>query len=255
MAALEIPAATNWAKRARDEQRPRALTRIVCDNPELRDAHAAFLGRLQLSTCFDSGNSILITSAQPHEGKTTVACCLAITALLAGQTALLIDGDLRRPWLASAAGIGDAIGHTEILEGRTESVEAIHLVDLIDASREARPPGVMAAGRKSPTFLPAVDWFKARTVFRSISQRFGIVFLDSPPILAANDALLRAGIVDGVVLVVGAGSANRYDVQRAKEQLDPIGTPVFGAVLNQFDPKIHGRPNQPYRGFYLDSRP
>jgi succinoglycan biosynthesis transport protein ExoP len=234
--------------------------------PEHIDAYGVGQSRVERRVCrsprppeverkFQFGNSILITSTQANEGKTTVACCLAITALLAGQTALLIDGDLRRPWLASAAGIGDAIGLGEILEGGAEGIEAIHLVDLIEASREVGPLSVMAAGRKSPAFLPAVDWSKARTAFRSISQRFGIVLLDSPPILSASDALLLAGIVDGVIMVVGAGSANRYEVQRAKEQLDPIGTPVIGAVLNQFDPKIHGRPNPPHRGYYLDSRP
>ena len=80
------------------------------------------------------------------------------------------------------------------------------------------------------------------------------MLLDSPPILAVNDALLLGGIVDGVLLVVGAGSADRDEVRRVKEQLGPIGTPIIGAVLNQFDPKIHGRPNQPYRGYYLNER-
>ena len=51
------------------------------------------------------------------------------------------------------------------------------------------------------------------------------MLFDSPPILAANDALLLAGIVDGVLLVVGAGSADRYEVRRAKDQLALIGTP------------------------------
>jgi succinoglycan biosynthesis transport protein ExoP len=255
MAAHEIPCGYPIGrKRARAGQRLSTLTRMVLDSPELRDAYAALLGRLRLSASFSSGQSILIKSTRANEGKTTVAC-LAITALLAGQTALLIDGDLQRPWLASAAGIDDAIGLGETLEGGTEVIETIHLVDLIEASREVGPLSVMAAGRKSPAFLPAVDLSKARKAFRSISQRFGIVLLDSPPILSASDALLLAGIVDGVIVVVGAGSANRYEVQRAKEQLDPIGTPVIGAVLNQFDPKIHGRLNPPHRGYYLASRP
>jgi len=64
---------------------------------------------------------------------------------------------------------------------------------------------------------------------------------------------MLAGIVDGVLLVVDAGSADRDEVRRAKEQLELVGAPVIGAVLNQFDPKIHGRPNHPYRG-YRDSR-
>jgi Mrp family chromosome partitioning ATPase len=107
----------------------------------------------------------------------------------------------------------------------------------------------MAGWQKSATFLPAVDWPKARTEFRSIAQSFDIVLLDSPPILAANDGLLLAGIVDGVLLVVGAGSANLDEVRQAKEQLAAVGTPVIGAVLNRFEHKVHGRSNQPYRGY------
>ena len=211
-----------------------------------------FLSGIRLSAAFDSGKSILITSAQPNEGKTTVASCLAITASLAGQSALLIDGDMRRPWLATVAGITGVVGLGEFLEGQAEADEAIHSIELFEDSQEARSLNVMAAGRKSPAFLPAVDWSKARRR-SSFSQRFDIVLLDSSPILAVNDALLLGGIVDGVLLVIGAGSADRDDVRRAKEQLEPIGTPIIGAVLNQFNPKIHGRPNQPYQKYYLDT--
>jgi Mrp family chromosome partitioning ATPase len=91
-------------------------------------------------------------------------------------------------------------------------------------------------------------------MFQSISERFGLVLFDSPPILAANDALLLAGIVDGILLVVGAGSADRHEVRRAKEQLEPFSTRLIGAVLNQFDPRIHGRTNKPYLGYNRDAR-
>ena len=227
---------------------------MVSDTPELRDAYAALLSGIRLSTALESGRSILVTSTQPNEGKTTVASCLAVTASLAGQTVLLIDGDLRRRWLGSAAGIADGIGFGEILEGQAEVDDAIHLVELFEDAPEAGPLSVMSAGRKSPGFLPGVDWARARTAFRSFSQRYGIVLVDSPPILATNDALLLGGIVDGVLLVIGAGTVDRDEVRRAKEELEPIGTPIIGAVLNQFDPKIHGRPKQPYRGYYFDGR-
>jgi len=80
-----------------------------------------------------------------------------------------------------------------------------------------------------------------------------MVLFVSPTVLAVNDALLLAGSVDAILLVVDAESADRHEVRRAKEQLEPIGTPVIGAVLNQFDPKIHGRTNRPYIGYNLDS--
>jgi polysaccharide biosynthesis transport protein len=227
---------------------------MMRNNSELRDAYAALLSGIRLSTAADHGKSILVTSTQPNEGKSTVASCLAITALLAGQTALLIDGDLRRPWLGPAAGIADAVGFGEILSGQAGADEAIHHIELFDDPREEGSLSIVAAGRKSPEFLPAVDWPKARAAFQSLAQRFGVVFLDSPPILAANDALLLGGVVDGVLLVIGAGSADRDEVRKAKEQLELIGTPVIGAVLNQFDPKHHGRSSQPYRGYYLHAR-
>jgi capsular exopolysaccharide synthesis family protein len=226
---------------------------MMTNTSELRDAYATLLSGIRLSTASDHGKSILVTSTQPNEGKTTVASCLAITALLTGQTVLLIDGDLRRPSLGPAAGIANGIGFGEILSGQAGADETIHHVELFDESHEAGSLSIIAAGRKSPEFLPAVDWSKARAAFRSLAQPFGIVFLDSPPILAATDALLLGGVVDGVLLVIGAGNADRDEVRRAKEHLELIGTPVIGAVLNQFDPKSHGQPNQPYRGYYLDA--
>jgi Mrp family chromosome partitioning ATPase len=102
--------------------------------------------------------------------------------------------------------------------------------------------------------LGAVDWFKARPAFKSVSREFGFVFLDSPPVLAANDALLFAGMVDAVLLVIGAGSANVDEIKRAKELLDSIGTPIIGAVLNRFKPRLHGPSNRPYRGYYRRAR-
>jgi Mrp family chromosome partitioning ATPase len=175
--------------------------------------------------------------------------CLAITASLAGQTALLIDGDLRRSSLATTVGSADTVGLIEIMLGEAEAAEAIRPVPLAESPR-AGVVSFMAGGRKPPIFLGAVDWSKAQTELKSISQAFGIVFLDSPPILAANDALLFASIVDAVILVVGTGNANLDEIRRAKEQLDAIGTPIIGAVLNRFEPKVHGPSNRPYRGYY-----
>jgi capsular exopolysaccharide synthesis family protein len=230
------------------------LARMLVSNAEIREAYIALLGRLRLNANNDC-RSILVTSTQPSEGKTTVASCLAITASLAGQTVLLIDGDLRRRELASAAGIVDGAGLTEILEGKAGAIDAMHSLALFDDTQPAGPISIMAAGRKSSVILPGVDWLTARSTFNAIAERFGIVIIDSPPVLAANDALLLAGIVDGILLVIDTVGADRGEVRRAKEQLDLVGAPVLGAVLNRFDPKIHGQSSQPYRGYYLASQP
>jgi tyrosine-protein kinase Etk/Wzc len=226
----------------------------MSESPELLDAYDALLGALRLVRPLASGNSILVTSAEPGEGKTTVSSCLAIMASLAGQTALLVDGDLRGSSLAATVGSADAVGLIEILLGEAEAVEAIRPITVLGRSPAAGAVSFMAGGRKSSTSLAAVDWSKARTAFRSVSKAFDIVVLDSPPVLAANDALLFASIVDAVLLVVGAGSANLDEVRRGKEQLEAVGTPIIGAVLNRFEPRVHGRSNQPYRGYYRRPR-
>jgi capsular exopolysaccharide synthesis family protein len=240
-------------ERVRDRQRLGALARLLSDTPELRDAYAALLSSIKLSPLFRSGKSILVTSTQPNEGKTTVASCLAIAAALSGQSVVLVDGDMRRPSLASSAGIPNGVGLGEVLDGRAESTDAIHPVRLFEQPGGKGAFGVMGAGGKSPEFLPGVDWAAARETFHTIAEQVGLVIFDSPPILAANDALMLAGIVDGVLLVVGAGTADRNEVRRATERLEPIGTPLIGAVLNKFDPKLHGRANRPYQGYNLDN--
>jgi capsular exopolysaccharide synthesis family protein len=233
----------------------KALARMLLDTPQMREAYVALLGSLRQHTLNSaSTRSILVTSAHPNEGKTTVATYLAITASLVGQRALLIDGDFRRPFLARAAGIADGVGLGEILDGRVEAAEAVHRVDLFDDFQDSTPLSIICSGGISPDFLPAIDWPKARTIFQAMSQDFGIVLLDSPPILTVNDALLLASIVDGILLVVGAGSADREEVRIAKEQLETIGTPVIGAVLNQFDPKVHGKSKRPYGSYNYSTR-
>src|ERR1700688_3662712 len=124
--------------------------RVILDNPELEDAYAALLSWIRLSLPFGSGKSILVTSTQPNEGKTTVASCLAIAASLSGQTVLLIDGDLRRPSLASAAGVANGVGFGEVLEGSAATADIIYPVELFEDARGAGAVSVMGAGGKSP---------------------------------------------------------------------------------------------------------
>jgi hypothetical protein len=125
-----------------------------------------------------------------------------------------------------------------------------HMAAAREIRRRSRPltlsPGRTApapepAGERSGAFPPVPDWPKARAMFQTAWKRFGIVLIDSPPILAASGAHLFAEIAESVLLAVCAGSADRNEVRKAKEQLDQTGTPALGAVLNQCNPKNHGR--------------
>ena len=241
---------TNVAKASVLNSRLSALARAIRQTPELREAYASLYSGLQLGGFLDSGNVILVTSAQPDEGKTTVAAGLSIIAALAGQSTLLIDGDLRRHSLTSATEVVASVGFGDVLDGQAKPEEAVYAVDLFEHAPAAGPISLMVAGDKSPAFLPAVDWPLARATLHSFAQHYDLVLVDTPPVLAANDALLLSKVVDAVLLVVRAGSAEQEEVRRVKDQIEATGTPMVGAVLNIFDSKSHGRSNHPYRSYY-----
>ena len=211
------------------------LAQMMLEDQEVADAYQELFDDLRLAPPLGADNSILLTSAPPDEGKTTVSLCLAITASYARQSVLLMDGDQRRSSLTAALGGDGNAGLIEVLLGQAEAPEAIRPA----AIEGPKTAGVsfMPAGRKPPASLGALDWSKTRPAFKCISQEFGFVFLDSPPVLAANDALLFAGTVDAVLLVVGAASANLDEIKRAKQLLESIGAPIIGAVPNRFEPK------------------
>lgn len=227
-----------------------SLARLITTNLDLHEVYSALLGALRLNQS-DTCRSILITSTQPSEGKTTIASSLALTAALAGQSVLLIDGDLRQRELAMAAGIRDGVGLTEILEGQADAEGSIRAISPFPTAQPSGPISIIGAGRKSASILPVVDWPRARSAFAAIAERFSIVIIDTPPILAVNDALLLTGIVDGIVLVVDMERADREEVRRAREQLELVGAPLMGVVLNRFNRKLHGLASQPYRSAYL----
>ena len=157
------------------------LAQTMLESPEVAGAYEALFGDLRLARPFEAGNLILVTSTSPGEGKTTVSSCLAITTSRAGRTALLIDGDLRRSSLASDAGGPDAAGLIEVLLGEVEAAEAIRPLPALADSPRAGVVSFMSGGRKSAISLGAVDWSKAQSVLRSISQGFRLCILGFTP--------------------------------------------------------------------------
>src|SRR6476661_1568518 len=111
--AVEKHAAHGLTGEPADGMRLSELAQIISKNPEVVDAYEALLSELQLARPHAPGNSVLVTSTEPGEGKTTISLSLAITASLASQTALLIDGDLRRSSLTAAIGSADTVGLLE----------------------------------------------------------------------------------------------------------------------------------------------
>ena len=168
--------------------------------------------------------SIVVTSANPHEGKSTVSSNLARMMAAAGQPTLLIDADLRRPSLASTFDLDPAVGLTQVLVGD---------LTVADVLQETRTPNlqVITAGRIPPNPSELLGSQRMHALVDELSQEF-MVILDAPPLLPVTDAGLLTVTSDGALLVIAVGKTAVEEVVLCRKVLDQVGGRLLGAVLN-----------------------
>jgi succinoglycan biosynthesis transport protein ExoP len=171
---------------------------------------------------------LLVTSAGPAEGKTTVACCIAIAMAQAGQRVLLIDCDLRRPRVHRIFRRSNNVGLTSCLLDRTLLDSAILPSDVPNLS--LLPCGPLAP---NPSELLHSEAFGK--VLNELEARFDRVVLDSPPIVPVTDAAVISRRVDGTVLVIRAFQTTRDLAARAVRSLTDVDARIVGGVLNAVD--------------------
>lgn len=197
--------------------------------------------------------TLLITSAAPSEGKTTVACAIAITIAQAGHRVLLIDCDLRRPRLHSVFSHSNDWGVTSALIDRGAQ-------DSIVFETEVPNLWVAPTGPIPPNPAELLHSEAFRSMLSRMQERFDRVVIDSPPIAPVTDATVLSTLVDGVVVVVRASRTTKDLVRRALRSLRDVGSRVVGVVLNAADVEADSyRAYQYYsyrrEGYYSASAP
>jgi capsular exopolysaccharide synthesis family protein len=187
---------------------------------------------LIFSTAGEPMRTLLVTSPAASEGKSTVCANLAVTFAQQNLRVLLVDGDLRRSRLHHVFETERTPGLGEVLSGAATIDEAV---------RPTAVPGLslLPAGVLAPNASELLG-SAMRPLLDALAERFDLVILDTPPILAAADAEIMGVQSDAVLLVVRAGQTDRSSAQYAVQQMRAIGARVVGAVLNDPDEKVPG---------------
>jgi capsular exopolysaccharide synthesis family protein len=186
-----------------------------------------------LSTAGAPPKTILFTSSQPGEGKTTTAVNTAISLAQLGVSVLLIDADLRRPAVHKAFKIPQTRGISNYLSSHTPLENLIVKLPIPNLS-------VLPCGPIPPNPAELISSDRMKDLLRNLSQQFDHILIDSPPLISVTDPVILSTMVDGSILVVQSGKSTRELVRRARQELSGVGAKVFGVVLNNVNIKREG---------------
>lgn len=205
---------------------------ISFKNPKSRAAEAfrTLRTNIQFSSLDEQIKSIVVTSAGPGEGKSTIMTNLAVTLAQSGKKVVIVDCDLRKPTVHKKMGLPNSGGITNLLV-QGKKLEEILLSTVVPNLF------VITSGPIPPNPAELLGTKKMKQVLTELEEAFDVVLLDAPPVIAVTDAQILSTIASGVILVTTYGVTEKFGIAKAKELLDKVGAKVFGVILNKVPEK------------------
>ena len=178
---------------------------------------------------------ILVTSASPNEGKSTVVEYLAQAISQTGKKVMVLDADLISPTLHRYFGIPNQRGLSNLIVGDADFTVFTRLKEYPNLS-------VITTGPIPPNSSELLGSARMKHLMDRLREEYDVVIMDTPPILPVTDAVVASSLADGVILVVQAGRTRTVEVRHAQEVLEAAHANLLGVVLN----RAHGRVNSYY---------
>ena len=206
------------------------------------EAYRSLRTNLQFSAIDTDLRSIVLTSTNPGEGKTTTAVNLAIVMAQAGYSVALVDADLRRPRVHKLFGFNNTMGLTDAVVHSDLSPSHYLRPTTVDNLR------VMTSGKIPPNPAELLGSKRMTELLERLREEVDLVICDAPPALAVTDAAIIGRQVDGILLVVDSGKTRKDAALRAVESLRRVNGHILGAVLNRLSRSTKGY--YYYDGYY-----
>jgi capsular exopolysaccharide synthesis family protein len=182
---------------------------------------------LQLRRDQGSPKAVLFTSAEPGEGKSTIAANYALISSLSVNNVLLIDGDLRKPMIHELFGLPRSPGLVEILAAGSDVHDATISIPTLGRL------DVLPAGRPVPRSGDVASSTRMGELLQQAAESYSLIVIDSPPVLSAADAAGLASHAGVEVVVVLKRAGRRRTIRQALRKLELIDAEVAGVVLNR----------------------
>lgn len=174
--------------------------------------------------------SIMITSPEPADGKSTTAINLSIVLAQQGKRVLLVDADLRKPTIHYSFRVSNLTGLTNLLTKEIDLDKAISTTYIPNLE-------ILTCGDIPPNPSELLNSKSMKKIMKELEDMYDYVVYDSPPVLAVTDAQIIANRCNGVVLVIASGKTHKEQALRAKELLEKAKSKILGVVINGVEAK------------------
>lgn len=183
--------------------------------------------------------TLMVTSSNISEGKSTVSANIATTFAKQGLHTLLVDSDLRRPTVNVTFGIDNPQGLSNYLSERNFDINSIIY------KTSVKNLYVMPSGPIPPNPSELIGSKRMAELIKNLSEQLDLVIFDAPPVLSVTDAQIVSTNVDGTILVVRANKTEKAAVKEAVRLIKQVGGHIIGTILNDVEVKGSG-----YYGYY-----
>lgn len=198
---------------------------------QMSEAFRALRTSILLSQAEQPPQVILVTSALPREGKTTAAANLAVTLAQLGDSTVLVDADLRKPGIGRLLNLGSGK-----YAGLSSYLAGVSSLDIVSVPHPAIPNLVaIPTGPLPPNPADLLSSHKLADAIVELRTKFKFIVIDSPPVMAATDAVILSVHADGVLLVVRSGETPKVAFTRTRDLLTSVKSRILGVVLNAVD--------------------